>query len=76
MKEQLNKRLDTLKAEFESGQKALSDLEAKVMDLRNTLSRISGAIQVLEEELGEEKADVRVNPVPRQRTRRKIKERP
>jgi hypothetical protein len=46
------------------------------MDLRNTLSRISGAIQVLEEELGEEKADVRVNPVPRQRTRRKIKERP
>jgi predicted nucleic acid-binding Zn-ribbon protein len=76
MKEQLNKRLDILKAEFESGQKALADLEAKVMDLRNTLARISGAILVLEEELGKEEADDRVKPAPNPRTRRIIKERP
>ena len=51
MREQLEKRLQELKAEFESGQKALADLEAKRENLRATLLRISGAIQVLEEEL-------------------------
>ncbi len=51
MKEQLKQRLKELKAEFESGQKALADLENRQADLRNTLMRISGAIQVLEEEL-------------------------
>ncbi len=54
MKEQLQKRLQELRAEFESGQKALADLEVKQMNLRNTLLRISGAIQVLEEELAKE----------------------
>lgn len=54
MKVQLEKRLSELKAEFESGQKALADLEARQMNLRNTLLRISGAIQVLEEELAKE----------------------
>lgn len=54
MKEQLQKRLQELRAEFESGQKALADLEVKQMNLRNTLLRISGAIQVLEEELVKE----------------------
>ena len=52
MKEQLEKRLAELKAEFESGQKAMADLEAKQANLRDTLLRISGAIQILEEELG------------------------
>ncbi len=51
MKHQLEHRLKELKAEFESGQKALADLENRQADLRNTLMRISGAIQVLEEEL-------------------------
>ncbi len=54
MKEQLEKRLNELKSEFESGQKTLADLEARQMNLRNTLLRISGAIQVLEEELARE----------------------
>ncbi|WP_424099669.1 hypothetical protein [Moorena producens] len=51
MKEQLEKRLTQLKAEFESGQKVLADLEAKQGNVRETLLRIQGAIQVLEEEL-------------------------
>ncbi len=49
LREQLEKRLQTLKSEFESGQKILADLEAKQFHLRDTLLRISGAIQVLEE---------------------------
>ena len=52
MKDRLQKRLDELKVEFESGQRALADLEAKQAGLRETLLRISGAVQVLEEELG------------------------
>lgn len=52
MKEQLEKRLAELKAEFASGQKVMADLEAKQANLRDTLLKISGAIQVLEEELG------------------------
>jgi uncharacterized coiled-coil protein SlyX len=51
MKERLEKRLRELKSEFESGQKVLSDLDAKQIEVRNTLLRIQGAIQVLEEEL-------------------------
>jgi predicted nuclease with TOPRIM domain len=54
MKQQLVLRLQELKAEFESGQKALTELETKQANLRNTLLRISGAIQVLEEELNKE----------------------
>ena len=53
MKQQLEQRLTALKAEFESGQKMLADLEAKQTNLRETLFRISGAIQVLEELLAE-----------------------
>ncbi len=51
MREQLEQRLKELKTEFESGQKMLADLEARQLDLRNTLLRISGAVQVLEEVL-------------------------
>ncbi len=53
MKEQLEQRLQTLKSEFEAGQKVLADLEAKQANLRETMLRISGAIQVLEEMLEE-----------------------
>ena len=52
MKEQLEKRLNELKAEFESGQRVLAEYESKAANLRETIIRISGAIQVLEEELG------------------------
>lgn len=58
MKEQLQKRLQELRAEFESGQKALADLEMKQANLRNTPLRISGAIQVLEEELAKENKSI------------------
>ncbi len=49
MKEKLEQRLQTLKSEFESGQKVLAELEVKQASVRETLLRISGAIQVLEE---------------------------
>lgn len=51
MKEQLQQRLQSLKAEYEAGQKMLAELEAKQANLQGTLLRISGAIQVLEEML-------------------------
>lgn len=54
MKEQLQKRFKELKIEYESGQKMLADLEFRVANLKNTLMRISGAIQVLDEELANE----------------------
>ncbi len=54
MKEQLEQRLSTLKGEYDSGQKMLAELEAKRADLQQTLLRISGAIQVLEELLSAE----------------------
>jgi uncharacterized protein (DUF3084 family) len=48
--EQLQERLRSLKAEYAAGQQILLDLETKHMNLQQTLLRISGAIQVLEEE--------------------------
>ncbi|MEB3360459.1 MAG: hypothetical protein VKK04_27290 [Synechococcales bacterium] len=51
MKTQLQQRLQTLKAEYEAGQKVLANLESQKASLRETLLRISGAMQVLEEEL-------------------------
>ena len=52
MKEQLEQRLEALKTEYEAGQKMLADLETRKATLRETLLRIAGAIQVLDEELG------------------------
>jgi hypothetical protein len=54
MKQQIEQRLKELKAEYESGQKTLAELETKQMALRGTLLRISSAIHVLEEELSTE----------------------
>jgi predicted nuclease with TOPRIM domain len=61
MNEQLQQRLQSLKTEYEAGQKMLADLEAKQANLRNTLLRISGAIQVLEEILAPEVADSEID---------------
>ncbi len=61
MKERLEGRLTELKAEYQSGQKMLAELEAKQASLKTTLLRISGGIQVLEEEIA--KAD-RLRPQP------------
>jgi hypothetical protein len=54
MRERLEERLKALRAEFESGQHMLEDLEARQAKLRETMLRISGAIQVLEELLAAE----------------------
>lgn len=54
MQAQLEGRLAQLKGEYESGQQMLAELEAKQRNLRDTLLRISGAIQVLEELLADE----------------------
>jgi len=51
LQEQLEQRLRDLKAEYAAGQTMLTDLETRQATLRETLLRISGAIQVLEEEL-------------------------
>jgi hypothetical protein len=57
---QLEKRLVELRAEYENGQTILKDIELKLAELENrkkilgeTLLRISGAIDLLEEVLGE-----------------------
>ncbi|MEB3282328.1 MAG: hypothetical protein VKK42_25755 [Lyngbya sp.] len=62
MKQQLEQRLQELKAEFTSGQKLLADLEVKQANVRETLLRIQGAIQVLEEELAKVDQDNTESP--------------
>jgi predicted nuclease with TOPRIM domain len=51
LEKQLEKRLTDLRAEFEKGQQKLQELEAEASALRDMLLRISGAMQVLQEEL-------------------------
>ena len=57
MREQLENRLRELRTEFEVGQKVMAELEIRQANLRSTLLRIGGAMQVLEEMLGEKKMD-------------------
>jgi hypothetical protein len=49
MNEQLQARLDELKSDFVAGQARLAELERQQGVMRETLLRISGAIQVIEE---------------------------
>jgi predicted nucleic acid-binding Zn-ribbon protein len=53
MRTQIQKRLAQLRAEFEAGENVLAELEAKQTNVRETLLRISGAIQVLQELLAD-----------------------
>jgi len=53
MREQLEARLKLLRFEFENGQKMLAELETKQATVRDTMLRISGAVQILEELLAE-----------------------
>jgi ABC-type transporter Mla subunit MlaD len=53
MRHHLEQRLQSLVQEYQSGQKMLADLETRQANLRETLLRISGAIQVLEELLAQ-----------------------
>lgn len=59
MKETLQQRLVALKQEQASGQTMLADLQRQQAELEQTLLRISGAIQVLEELLAQEKEGTR-----------------
>ena len=56
MRKQIEERLSTLQAEFKAGQEILAELETKQSNVRSTLVRISGAIQILEELLKEDPA--------------------
>jgi hypothetical protein len=53
-REQLQARLETLKREDRAGEARVRELEQELTKLRQTVLRISGAIQVLEELLGED----------------------
>jgi predicted nuclease with TOPRIM domain len=55
MKDQLERRLEELKKEYETGQTRLRELETETAYVRETLLRISGAIQVIQEMLEPEK---------------------
>ena len=57
MRERLEQRLAELRKEFQEGQKTIVELESKLTNVRSTVLRISGAIQVLEEELALAAAD-------------------
>ena len=49
MREQLETRIENLRAEYRAGHEMLVDLEERRANLQVTLARISGAIQVLQE---------------------------
>ena len=51
MKERLKKRLQELEQEYQKGQEQLQRVETEAANVRAAMLRISGAIQVLKEEL-------------------------
>ncbi|WP_164013168.1 hypothetical protein [Pyxidicoccus trucidator] len=63
MKDSLEKRLATLDAEHEAGQKMLAELDAKRMQLVQTMLRIEGARQVLKELLQGEQPEATVTDI-------------
>lgn len=54
MKNKLEERMNALKAEHESGQKMLADIDAKRKQVNDTLLRIEGAMAILKELADEE----------------------
>ena len=57
MKRELEARLKELKGEYQKGQGQLVALEQETTNLKNTLLRISGAIQILQELLGDKTSE-------------------
>jgi hypothetical protein len=62
--QRLEQRLKALRQELETGQKMLADLEARRLELQQTILRIGGAIQVLEELLAAEPSAANVVASP------------
>ncbi|HEX6437200.1 MAG TPA: hypothetical protein VF182_08710 [Candidatus Binatia bacterium] len=58
MKEQIKNRIESLRVEYRTGQEVLAELEGRQAGLKITLTRISGAIQVLEELLEENNSTI------------------
>ncbi|WP_148717114.1 hypothetical protein [Chitinolyticbacter meiyuanensis] len=56
MKPQIEARLAELRHEYDSGQQMLAELERRSNEVSQTLLRIGGAIQVLEEMLAADAA--------------------
>lgn len=55
MNEKMEARISELKMEYENGKKMLDDLDMRRTNLSQTLFRISGAIQALEELVSDKK---------------------
>jgi prefoldin subunit 5 len=66
MREQAKLRLEELKKEFETGQSQLQELDRQQTRLRETLLRISGAIQILDEMLASESSQPQDHPASSQ----------
>jgi prefoldin subunit 5 len=64
MREQMEKRLEELKSELAAGEKLLADLQAQQASVQQTMLRIAGAIQVLQELLGHEPGEEARPPRP------------
>ena len=62
MESKLRHRLTELRAEYDKGQQTLHELESQAGNVRATLLRISGAVQVLQEALGEPAPEHRAPP--------------
>jgi predicted nuclease with TOPRIM domain len=62
IRDKLTSRMQQLKTEFQTGQDKLLDLDLQQSRLRETLLRISGAIQVLEEMLQAAKPNEQLAP--------------
>jgi len=56
MRERIQDRIGELKKDFEAGQARLANLDREASQLRETMLRIAGAIQVLEETLAADSA--------------------
>lgn len=57
MSASMAKRLDSLRDEFDKGQNVLAELDQRRERLKDSMLRIAGAIQVLEELAGEEEGE-------------------
>jgi hypothetical protein len=53
MRHELERRLGELRSEFEAGQRLQADLQVRLSEVNQTLLRIGGAVQVLEELLAD-----------------------